>query len=183
MDLPHEPRGRDANRVSIGFVAGLDWADARLSPHDVLQEFKLHPRVRKILEGGKRVGWGAKAIPEGGYWAMPTLHAPGMVIAATRPAWSTCPSSRASTTRSSPGCSRRRRSTAQLKSGSSDFSAYESAVYDSEIGKDLYESRNMKQPFAKGLVVGGAIANAMTITKGRSPAATGRRTATPSSRC
>ena len=74
-------REGEANRVSIGFVAGLDWADAQLSPHDLLQEFKLHPRVRKILEGGKRVGWGAKAIPEGGYWAMPTLHAPGMVIA------------------------------------------------------------------------------------------------------
>ena len=64
-------REGETPRVSIGFVAGLDWADARLSPHDVLQEFKLHPRVRKILEGGKRVGWGAKAIPEGGYWAMP----------------------------------------------------------------------------------------------------------------
>ena len=73
-------REGETNRVSIGFVAGLDWADARLSPHDLLQEFKLHPRVRKILEGGKRVGWGAKAIPEGGYWAMPKLHAPGMLI-------------------------------------------------------------------------------------------------------
>ena len=67
--------------------------------------------------------------------------------------------------------------------GSTDFSAYETAVYDSEIGKDLYESRNMKQPFAKGLVVGGAIANAMTSPRAGSPAATGRRTATPSSRC
>ena len=57
----------------------------------------------------------------------------------------------------------------QLKAGSSDFSSYEHAVYDSEIGKDLYESRNMKQPFARGLVVGGAIANAMTITKGKLP--------------
>ena len=47
----------------------------------MLQEFKLHPLVRKILKDGKRVAWGAKAIPEGGYWAMPTLHAPGMVIA------------------------------------------------------------------------------------------------------
>ena len=58
-------------RVSLGFVVGLDYADARLSVHDVLQEFKLHPLVRGILEGGKRVAWGAKAIPEGGYWAMP----------------------------------------------------------------------------------------------------------------
>jgi electron-transferring-flavoprotein dehydrogenase len=57
----------------------------------------------------------------------------------------------------------------QLKAGSSDFSDYETAVYESHIGKDLYESRNMKQPFAKGLVVGGAIVNAMTVTKGRLP--------------
>src|SRR5918997_773579 len=67
-------------RVSLGFVVGLDYADARLSVHDVLQEFKLHPLVRGILADGKRVAWGAKAIPEGGYWAMPRLHAPGMVI-------------------------------------------------------------------------------------------------------
>ena len=74
-------REGEAPKVSIGFVTGLDWTDARFSVHDVLQEFKLHPLVKKILEGGKRVAWGAKAIPEGGYWAMPKLHAPGMVIA------------------------------------------------------------------------------------------------------
>ena len=73
-------REGETPKVSIGFVVGLDHTDARLSVHDVLQEFKLHPLVRKILEGGKRVAWGAKAIPEGGYWAMPKLHAPGMVI-------------------------------------------------------------------------------------------------------
>ena len=72
------PMGED--KVSIGFVAGLDCTDATISVHDVLQLFKTHPRVRAILEGGKRISWGAKAIPEGGYWAMPTLHAPGMVI-------------------------------------------------------------------------------------------------------
>ena len=70
-------REGETPKVSIGFVTGLDWTDARFSVHDVLQEFKLHPLVRKILEDGKRVAWGAKAIPEGGYWAMPTLHAPG----------------------------------------------------------------------------------------------------------
>ena len=73
-------REGETPKVSIGFVVGLDYTDARLSVHDVLQEFKLHPLVRKILAGGKRVAWGAKAIPEGGYWAMPKLHAPGMVI-------------------------------------------------------------------------------------------------------
>jgi electron-transferring-flavoprotein dehydrogenase len=156
-------------RVSIGFVAGLDWADARLSPHDVLQEFKLHPRVRKILEGGKRVAWGAKAIPEGGYWAMPKLHAPGMVICGDGAGMVNVPKLKGVHYAIKSGILAAETIYRQLKDGTSDFSAYEREVYDCEIGKDLYESRNMKQPFAKGLIVGGAIANAMTITKGRIP--------------
>ena len=63
--------------VSIGFVIDLDYADATTSAHDLLQQFKTHPLVRGILEGGERVGWGAKAIPAGGYWAMPKLSMPG----------------------------------------------------------------------------------------------------------
>src|SRR5204862_4349834 len=73
------PMGED--RVSIGFVVGLDYTDATVSGHDLLQQFKTSRLVRRILEGGERVAWGAKAIPEGGYWAMPKLSAPGMVIA------------------------------------------------------------------------------------------------------
>jgi electron-transferring-flavoprotein dehydrogenase len=162
-------REGEPNRVSIGFVAGLDWADARLSPHDLLQEFKLHPRVRKILEGGKRVGWGAKAIPEGGYWAMPKLHAPGMVIAGDAAGMVNVPKLKGVHLAIKSGILAAETIYAQLKEGSTDFSGYEQAVYDSHIGKDLYESRNMKQPFAKGLVVGGAIVNAMTVTKGKLP--------------
>jgi electron-transferring-flavoprotein dehydrogenase len=156
-------------KVSIGFVCGLDHTDARLSVHDVLQEFKLHPLVRKILAGGKRVAWGAKAIPEGGYWALPKLHAPGMVIAGDAGGMVNVPKLKGIHLAIRSGMLAAETIFAQLKAGSTDFSSYEQAVYDSEIGKDLYESRNMKQPFAKGLVVGGAIANAMTITKGRFP--------------
>ena len=63
------PMGED--RVSMGLVVGLDYRDARFSVHDALQELKTHPMVAKIIEGGKRVGWGAKTIPSGGYWARP----------------------------------------------------------------------------------------------------------------
>src|SRR5438067_9260611 len=66
--------------VSIGFVIDLDYADATTSAHDLLQQFKTHSLVRKILAGGERVAWGAKAIPAGGYWAMPKLSMPGAVI-------------------------------------------------------------------------------------------------------
>src|SRR5438874_2693962 len=66
--------------VSIGFVIDLDYADATTSAHDLLQQFKTHPLVRGILEGGERAAWGAKAIPAGGYWAMPKLSMPGAVL-------------------------------------------------------------------------------------------------------
>src|SRR3954470_677945 len=66
--------------VSIGFVIDLDYADATTSAHDLLQQFKLHPLVRKILEGGERVAWGAKALPGGGYWSMPKLTMPGALL-------------------------------------------------------------------------------------------------------
>src|SRR5215216_229600 len=161
------PMNRDGEtpRVSLGFVVGLDYADARLSVHDVLQEFKLHPLVRRILGEGKRVAWGAKAIPEGGYWAMPTLHAPGMVICGDGGGMVNVPKLKGIHYAIRSGMLAAETIYAQLKAGSRDFSAYDDAVHDSEIGKDLYESRNMKQPFSKGLIVGGAITNAMVVTK------------------
>ena len=156
-------------RVSIGFVAGLDNADARLSVHDVLQEFKLHPLVRKVLEGGKRVAWGAKAIPEGGYWALPRLYAPGHGHLRRRRRHGQRAQAQGDPLRDRVRAARRGDDLHAAQAGSRDFSAYETAVHDGNIGKDLYESRNMKQPFARGLVVGGAIVNAMTVTKGRFP--------------
>src|SRR4029453_17935803 len=64
-------------------VVGHGTADASLSVHDLLQELKLHPLIRPILEGGKRAdgGWGAKTIPEGGFYALPSrLNVPGSLI-------------------------------------------------------------------------------------------------------
>src|SRR5215510_2581083 len=67
-------------RVSIGFVVGLDYLDPRLDPHERFQEFKTHPYVRSILEGGTLYSYGAKSIPEGGYWAMPQYYFNGGMI-------------------------------------------------------------------------------------------------------
>src|ERR1700712_5244238 len=66
--------------VSIGFVIDLEYRDATTSAHDLLQLFKTHPLVKGILEGGERVGWGAKALPGGGYWSMPKVSMPGAVL-------------------------------------------------------------------------------------------------------
>src|SRR3954465_1380766 len=162
-------REGETPRVSIGFVCGLDHTDARLSVHDVLQEFKLHPKVRRILAGGKRIAWGAKAIPEGGYWAMPRLHAPGMVICGDAGGMVNVPRLKGIHYAIKSGMLAAEAIYAALKAGSTDLSSYEQAVFDSVIGTDLWQTRNMKQPFGRGLIVGGAITNAMVVTKGAFP--------------
>ncbi len=72
--------GMDGECWSVGFVTGLDYRDPTTDPHRNLQLFKTHPLVRALLEGGKCVAYGAKAIPEGGYWAMPKLSADGLLL-------------------------------------------------------------------------------------------------------
>ena len=138
--------------------------------HDLLQQFKTSKLVRGILEGGERVAWGAKAIPEGGYWAMPKLIGAGHGHRRRRGRHGQRPGPQGHPLRHprrDPG----RRGDLRAAQGAArhDFSGYEQAVEDSLIGKELYESRNMKQPFGKGFFVGGAITNAMVISKGRFP--------------
>ena len=71
--------GKD-NTVSLGFVTGLDYPDPRTDPQHVLQSFKQHPFVAKLLEGGKMVRYGAKTLPYGGWWSMPPLGGNGWMI-------------------------------------------------------------------------------------------------------
>jgi len=71
--------GRD-NIVSLGFVTGLDYPDPRLDPQRVLQQFKRHPFVAQLLEGGKLVRYGAKSLPYGGWWAIPPVAGDGWMI-------------------------------------------------------------------------------------------------------
>ena len=71
--------GKD-NIVSLGFVTGLDYPDPRLDPQRVLQQFKRHPLLAKLLEGGKMVRYGAKSLPYGGWWAIPPVAGNGWMI-------------------------------------------------------------------------------------------------------
>ena len=72
--------GSKDNIVSLGFVTGLDYADPRLDPHRVLQDFKQHPFVAHLLEGGKMIRYGAKSLPYGGWYSMPPLGGNGWMI-------------------------------------------------------------------------------------------------------
>jgi len=70
----------EGGRVSIGLVLGLDYPDPRVDPHHRFQEFKTHPFIRSLLEGGTLHSYGAKAIPEGGYWSQPQSYFDGGLI-------------------------------------------------------------------------------------------------------
>jgi electron-transferring-flavoprotein dehydrogenase len=156
-------------RVSLGFVVGLDYTDATVSGHDLLQQFKQSKLVRKVLEGAERVAWGAKTIPEGGYWAMPKLSAPGMVICGDGAGMVNVPILKGIHYSIHAGIMAAEEIVRALKVGSNNLQSYEQRVEESRIGKELYETRNMKQPFANGFFVGGAVTNAMVVTKGGFP--------------
>jgi electron-transferring-flavoprotein dehydrogenase len=68
------------NQMAIGFVVGLDYQNPHLSPFDEMQRFKTHPRVRPMLEGGRRVAYGARALSEGGFQSIPKLTFPGGLL-------------------------------------------------------------------------------------------------------
>jgi electron-transferring-flavoprotein dehydrogenase len=72
--------GLRENRVSLGLVAGLEYHNPQFDPHEAFQEFKTHPFVRKVIEGGKLVRYGAKTIPEGGWYSMPRTYVDGGLI-------------------------------------------------------------------------------------------------------
>ncbi len=72
--------GGKNNTVSLGFVTALEYADPRLDPQHVLQEFKRHPFVAKMLAGGKMVRYGAKSLPNGGWWSLPPLAGDGWLL-------------------------------------------------------------------------------------------------------
>jgi electron-transferring-flavoprotein dehydrogenase len=163
------PMGED--RVSMGLVVGLDYRDATFSVHDALQELKAHPLVAKIIEGGKRVAWGAKTIPSGGYWARPDLWAHGMVIAGDGAGMVNVPTLKGIHYAMLAGMFAAETICERLEANGScdDLSSYVDKVRGSEIEKDTYRSRNMRQPFANGFLVGGAVANMMEISGGRFP--------------
>jgi electron-transferring-flavoprotein dehydrogenase len=164
------PMGED--KICIGMVAGLDTTDATFSCHDLLQQFKTHPFVRKLLEGGKRVGWGAKTIPSGGYWSMPRkLAVPGMVMAGDNVSMVNVPYLKGIHYAMHAGIYAAEAIVEALKADpdSVDFSAYEEKVRNSVIEKDIYKSRNVRQYGDKGFFAFGAIANAWLLSGGALP--------------
>jgi electron-transferring-flavoprotein dehydrogenase len=161
--------------VSIGFVIGLDYRDVELSAHDLLQEFKTHSFVRGILEGGERVAWGAKTITSGGWHAMPRrLGAPGLLLAGESAGLVDLARLKGVHYAIESGRLAADAAYRSLQRGENPgrigvFDAYDDEVRTGYLGKSLYQVRNMRQAFEKGFFVGGGLASAMTVTKGKLP--------------
>jgi electron-transferring-flavoprotein dehydrogenase len=150
--------------VSLGLVVGLDYADAELSVHDLLQELKTHELVRRILDGGERVQWGAKTIPEGGFLSLPSrCSAPGLLLCGDGAGFVNVPALKGVHYAIESG------RLAAEAAASGELGAYDEALRTSFIWRELREVRNMRQAFGRGLWLGGAVAGAMTLTRGRFP--------------
>ncbi|HUZ28194.1 MAG TPA: electron-transfer flavoprotein:ubiquinone oxidoreductase [Solirubrobacteraceae bacterium] len=154
--------------VSIGFVVDLNYRDATTSAHDLLQEFKTHPLVRGILEGGERVAWGAKALPGGGYWSMPKLSMPGALLVGDSAGMVDTAALKGVHHCIKSGILAAEAIYKNLK-GEGELSAYEEAVEESSIAKELYQVRNTRQAFQKGFIVGSLLAGPSIMSKGKVP--------------
>jgi electron-transferring-flavoprotein dehydrogenase len=167
------PMGDDM--LTIGMVVGLDYRDVELSVHDVLQELKTHPLVRKLLDGGERVAWGAKTIPEGGFLSLPKrLHAPGLLIAGDGAGLVNVPALKGIHYAVESGRLAAEAAFAALQRGESPgrrgaLAGYDEALEESFVWRDLRQVRNMRPAFGRGFWRGGAMAGAMTASRGAIP--------------
>jgi electron-transferring-flavoprotein dehydrogenase len=167
------PMGEE--HVSIGFVLGLEYADVELSAHDVLQEFKTHRLVRKILGGGERVAWGAKTITEGGLNSVPAkLNGPGLLLVGESAGLVNVPRLKGVHYAIESGRLAAETAFGALQRGEvagrrGALDGYDESIRESYMWRELAEVRNMRQAFDKGFFLGGALASAMTVTKGKFP--------------
>ena len=156
--------------VALGLVVGLDYEDARFDVHEVFQRMKLHPLFRKHLEGGEMVEWGAKTIPEGGFYSVPSRrHGDGVCIVGDAAGYVEVSSLKGIHYAMHSGMMAARQIFKALKAGDTSeagLAGYSTAVDSSVIMKDLKECRNMRLAFKSGFYVGGVKAVLMTLTKG-----------------
>lgn len=166
------PMGDD--KISIGYVVGLDYADATLSPHDVLQQFKTHPFISQMLHGGERLAWGAKTIPGGGFWGLPSrMHVPGAVLVGDSAGFVDMMALKGVHHAIHSGTIAGQAIYDSLKAGKATTPAglwgYSKAIQDSTIWKDLWKVRNIRPAFQKGFVYGGMIHGMATASFGHAP--------------
>ncbi|MAU51490.1 MAG: electron transfer flavoprotein-ubiquinone oxidoreductase [Roseovarius sp.] len=150
------------NQVYVGFVVHLNYENPHLYPYMEFQRFKHHPMVANLLEGGKRVAYGARAISEGGYQSMPRMVAPGVALLGCSVGMVNVPRIKGNHNAMLSGKAAAEAAYEAMKAGraSDELDAYEKEVRDGAIGRDLRKVRNVKPLWSKygltaSLVIGG----------------------------
>jgi electron-transferring-flavoprotein dehydrogenase len=161
--------GKD-NVVSLGFVTALDYPDPRLDPQRVLQDFKTHPFVLKLLEGGKMIRYGAKSMPYSGWWAIPPVAGDGWMILGDSAGFLNSARLKGIHLAIKSGMLAAETAFDALKA--SDFSPamlgkFQQRVDSSWIRQELWKSRNFHQGFEGGMLAGMFHAGLQQFTGGR----------------
>ena len=154
----------DNNRVYVGFVVGLDYEDPRLSPFEAFQQFKNHPSVRSLLEGGEIVAAGARTIAAGGWQSIPRLEMPGAMLVGDSAGGVNVPKIK--------GIHQAIRSgmlAAENLAEAGSPEGFDARWRASPGGQELKAVRNFKPGFKRGLWFGMANAALEVITGGRTP--------------
>jgi len=162
------------NLVALGLVAGLDYKRTSDDVHEMLQRMKLHPLFRQVLEGGEMVEWGAKTIPEGGYYALPKRrHGDGLMIVGDSAGYVEVASLKGIHYAMQSGMFAARAAFDALKrkdTSAASLKHYDSMIDASFIAKDLYRRRNMRLAFQESnFYMAGLRASLMTVTGGALP--------------
>jgi electron-transferring-flavoprotein dehydrogenase len=161
--------GKD-NVVSLGFVTGLDYPDPRLDPQRVLQEFKKHPFVAKLLAAGKMIRYGAKSLPYGGWWAIPPVAGHGWMILGDSAGFLNSARLKGIHLAIKSGMLAAETAFEALTkddSSASVLSAYQKKVESSWIKDELWKVRNMHQGFEHGFYAGMLNTALQMVTGGR----------------
>ena len=145
----------EGNLVTLGFITGLDYSNPWLSPFEEMQRWKTHPKVRTHLEGGKRIGYGARAITAGGILSLPELVFPGGALVGCEAGTLNVSRIKGSHTAMKTGMLAAEAAYDALTHGRQHdvLTAYPEAFRASWLFEELDKSRNFKQWFKKGLVV------------------------------
>jgi electron-transferring-flavoprotein dehydrogenase len=154
----------DQDRVYIGFVVGLDYRDPRFSPFEAFQQFKHHPGVRPVLEGGELVAYGARTIAAGGWQSLPRMDAPGLLLVGDAAGTLNVPKIK--------GVHQAIRSgvlAAEHLVERGTTEGFDARFRASAGGQELRRVRNVKPGFKAGLWAGLANAGLETVLGGRSP--------------
>lgn len=156
------------NLVAIGLVVGLDYKETNLDVHQLLQQMKQHPLFKEYLEGGELVEWGAKTIPEGGYFSLPEkLHGNGLLLAGDCVGMVNVPALKGIHYAMKAGMLAAHSIFEAVKAADySKISTYDDKIKSSFIYDDLKYTRNMRLAFKSGFYSAGIKAGLMQISGG-----------------